>query len=91
MAKALNKAKEKFTRFEREQIQIQEDEKHITTQIKKLKGGIEKVKEVGLPHLPNHLGGTTNISKRKGLRGEYPRKGGMRGESKGVGGSSREG
>lgn len=44
MTKSLNKAKEKYTRFERQDIQIQEDMKHLKTQIKKLTSGIEKVR-----------------------------------------------
>lgn len=43
MAKSLNKAKEKYTRFERQNIQIHEDSKHLKTQMKKLSSGIEKV------------------------------------------------
>lgn len=43
MAKEMNKAKERYTSFERQDIQLQEDAKHLKGQIKKLTAGISKV------------------------------------------------
>jgi peptidoglycan hydrolase CwlO-like protein len=45
MAKTLNDAKAKYTKYERQDIQISEDKKHITKQIDKLKKTITQTEK----------------------------------------------